>query len=454
MSFACAGGERRFYVGSYARTAAEPGIRLFGFDSGTSKIRLVGESAGVLSPSFCALAGDRLYAASEAAQRGGLAVYDLDENGVPAIMGEALFPDAAGTCFVLAHPTGACVYGADYDSGSVCVCLLDEQGQLTGPKTLVQHEGHGAQRAQDDPNRDRQRAPHVHTLSFVPGTAMVAAVDLGLDLIVLYQTDGAGRIVDAVGPTVVSCWPDALMSQAASSEVQAASSTPPAVSARTRLAGSARALGEARAPVRSERCPSNGMAASEARFSVRPAALVEVPLYSGPRIIAYHSRAPVAALVCELGCEVVLFRIDRDGSRWRPFVRLDLLNGAPAVADPADSGRPPLAAHCAFSPDGRFLYASTRGTNMLSGFELDDDCTPHARFSCPCGGRTPRHFALSPDGAFLAVANQTSDEVAMFRRDASTGKLDQVACVSCAAPSCIVWEEAGRRVGWKGSSIS
>lgn len=415
MSFACAGGERRFYVGSYARTAAEPGIRLFGFDSGTSKIRLVGESAGVLNPSFCALAGDRLYAASEAAQRGGLAVYDLDENGVPAIMGEALFPDAAGTCFVLAHPTGACVYGADYDSGSVCVCLLDEQGQLTGPKTLVQHEGHGAQRAQDDPNRDRQRAPHVHTLSFVPGTAMVAAVDLGLDLIVLYQTDGAGRIVDAVGPTVVSCWPDALMSQAASSEVQAA---------------------------------------SEARFSVRPAALVEAPLYSGPRIIAYHPRAPVAALVCELGCEVVLFRIDRDGSRWRPFVRLDLLNGAPAVADPADSGRPPLAAHCAFSPDGRFLYASTRETNMLSGFELDDDRTPHARFSCPCGGRTPRHFALSPDGAFLAVANQTSDEVAMFRRDASTGKLDQVACVSCAAPSCIVWEEAGRRVGWKGSSIS
>ena len=38
-------------------------------------------------------------------------------------------------------------------------------------------------------------------------------------------------------------------------------------------------------------------------------------------------------------------------------------------------------------------------------------------------GKTSRHFAIDPDGAVLLVANQGTDSVATFRRDAVSGAL-------------------------------
>ena len=40
-----------------------------------------------------------------------------------------------------------------------------------------------------------------------------------------------------------------------------------------------------------------------------------------------------------------------------------------------------------------------------------------------CGGKTPRHFTLDPTAQWLLCGNQDSATVAVFRRDAVTGKL-------------------------------
>lgn len=378
----------RLIASGYTASADEDGVRAFDASADGSGIAAVGGRGGIQSPSFCCAASrGGLYVAGEMPERGCLGRFGAD-----GIAEQLAFKKAAGTCFVLEHPEGLRLYGADYDSGSVCSCALALDGSMAGPVHLVQHEGHGASRATSDPNRERQNSPHVHTLSFVPGTNLLAAVDLGLDLIVLYRTDEEGRIVDAQGETALSPWPE------------------------------------------------GDRADSEARFPVRPAALVEAPLLSGPRIIAYHPHLPMAALVCELGCEVVLYRLSADGLLWQPFARWDLLQDVPAAELKALDG-PPLAAHCAFSPDGRFLYASTRGTDRITAFALDDGCRLVERFDAPCGGRTPRHFALSPDGGLLAVANQGSGDVALFKRSAATGKLVPAARIPFPRVSCIVWNQ-------------
>lgn len=411
----------RFYVSGYTTDAEEPGLFAFDLDEGTGKVTPAGTAAGVRSPSFIARAGDVLCAASETPDAGGLAAYRLDGAQVPTVAASLSFPGAAGTCFVLPHPTAPLLYGADYNTGSLCLCPTGEKGKPKGPVTLIQHQGHGLSRAAGDPHAGRQDGPHVHTLSFVGGTGLLAAVDLGLDLIAIYALDEAGAVVDAPEPPVPNRWAgsDSVLEE---------------------LLG----VGEQRCPVRLTRAAGEGKSV-EAILPVRPAAIVEVPVGAGPRIVAYHPTLPIAALICELACELILFRLNDGGLAWRPYAQVDLLADGEGRDRANAAGKPPLSAHVAFSSDGRFLYASTRGADQLAVFLLDGDGVIAGRRTCASGGRTPRHFALSPDGAFVAVANQTSGNVALFRRDGADGALTPVADLPCGKPSCILWDEPGER---------
>ncbi|MEO6805883.1 MAG: lactonase family protein, partial [Edaphobacter sp.] len=88
---------------------------------------------------------------------------------------------------------------------------------------------------------------------------------------------------------------------------------------------------------------------------------------------------------------------------------------------PADKN---AAAELAISPDGLFLYASNRGEDSLVVFSIrpkDGKLLPLQRIAC--GGKTPRHFTLDPTAEWLLCGNQDSATIAIFSRDAVTGKL-------------------------------
>jgi 6-phosphogluconolactonase len=89
---------------------------------------------------------------------------------------------------------------------------------------------------------------------------------------------------------------------------------------------------------------------------------------------------------------------------------------------PADKN---TAAELAISPDGLFLYASNRGEDSLVVFSIrpkDGKLDLVQRISC--GGKTPRHFTLDPTTQWLLCGNQDSATITIFRRDATTGKLN------------------------------
>ena len=57
-------------------------------------------------------------------------------------------------------------------------------------------------------------------------------------------------------------------------------------------------------------------------------------------------------------------------------------------------------------------------------------------------GKIPRNFEVSPDGRHLAAANQDSNNVVMFRIDASTGKLTPTGnVVEAGTPICVRFME-------------
>ena len=103
---------------------------------------------------------------------------------------------------------------------------------------------------------------------------------------------------------------------------------------------------------------------------------------------------------------------------------------------PADYAEANTAADVHLTPDGRHLYASNRGHDSIAMFRVGADGSLILLGHQPCGGRTPRNFAIDPEGQYLLAANQDSDNIAVFAIG-EDGLLRQTGDVPFPSPVCI-----------------
>jgi 6-phosphogluconolactonase len=98
------------------------------------------------------------------------------------------------------------------------------------------------------------------------------------------------------------------------------------------------------------------------------------------------------------------------------------------------------AAEIAISADGRFVYASNRGSDTIAVLAVDEGTGRLTPVQWAPAGRTPRFFTSDPTGRFMFVANEDDDTIQRFRLDAATGHLtaDGVAART-GSPVCIVF---------------
>ena len=163
---------------------------------------------------------------------------------------------------------------------------------------------------------------------------------------------------------------------------------------------------------------------------------------SGPRHLAFHPSGRWLYCIHELDCTVDLYHWSAQDGRAEaqlvPGSTVHLANpAAPATDDPKAVV---TAAEIAITRDGRFLYTSTRGANILTAFRIDATTGSLQQLQqLPCGGRTPRFFALDPTERWLLCAHQDSDSITVFARDPGTGSLRLQATHPAASPMCIVW---------------
>ena len=98
--------------------------------------------------------------------------------------------------------------------------------------------------------------------------------------------------------------------------------------------------------------------------------------------------------VCELDAAVCTFSY-RDG-------QLTFLCAASShIARPDNT-----AAAIRLSPDGKTLFASHRGEDCISAFDVGESGQLTWLYNAACGGRDPRDFCLTPAGDFLISANE------------------------------------------------
>lgn len=153
---------------------------------------------------------------------------------------------------------------------------------------------------------------------------------------------------------------------------------------------------------------------------------------AGPRHFSFHPNQRFAYLIEEMGGTVVSFAYKK--GKLKQVQRISSM----PVGDTSFAG----SADIHVSPDGKFVYATNRGnSNTIAIYSIDKkkgilSLITHQSVL----GKTPRNFNFDPTGNFLLVANQNSDEIVIFKRDAGTGLLtDSGRRVSLGKPVCIKW---------------
>ncbi|MDR1406381.1 MAG: lactonase family protein [Prevotellaceae bacterium] len=156
---------------------------------------------------------------------------------------------------------------------------------------------------------------------------------------------------------------------------------------------------------------------------------LELKKGSGPRHLAFNAAGDRAYVLQELDGTLTVLSVHPDAS-------LSVLQET-TVAN-GDGGNGAAAIH--LSPDGRFVYATNRGTaDNITCFSVATDGRLERAAQVATGGRGPRDFAITRDGRYLLVANQRSDLITVFKRNKKTGTLTPAGMeIKTGAPVCIV----------------
>ncbi|MGY3214196.1 lactonase family protein [Mucilaginibacter sp. HD30] len=135
---------------------------------------------------------------------------------------------------------------------------------------------------------------------------------------------------------------------------------------------------------------------------------------SGPRHMDFSTDGKFLYLVNEMAATVNQYAYNKGKVTF--IESLDL-------ASPGFTGRNG-AADIHVSPDGRFLYATNRGTaNELVVFGIDQASGKLHYLTRYPTGKEPRNFVIEPGGNFLLLAAQKDNIVNIYRIDKLTGLL-------------------------------
>jgi 6-phosphogluconolactonase len=155
---------------------------------------------------------------------------------------------------------------------------------------------------------------------------------------------------------------------------------------------------------------------------------------SGPRHLAFAPSGKFVYVLNEMACTVSVFSYDAQHGALSPVQTISTL--------PDDFKANRSTAEVFMHPSGKYLYSSNRGeANSITVFQVDlnsGKLTTVERVSTH--GRTPRGFGIDPTGAWLIAGNQDTDNVALFRINQETGKLEFTGqSVSVPTPVCVTF---------------
>ncbi len=159
----------------------------------------------------------------------------------------------------------------------------------------------------------------------------------------------------------------------------------------------------------------------------------KVPPGSGPRHLAFHGG--YAYVINEMLNTVTVFQHNERSGALEPLQNITTLpEGVTGNSSTAE-----IFVH----PNGKFVYGSNRGHDSIAVFAIGEGGRLTAVAHTSTQGKSPRNFALDPSGRWLIAANQDTNNMVVFKVDASTGKLTPAGhSAQLGAPVCVTFMPA------------
>jgi len=163
---------------------------------------------------------------------------------------------------------------------------------------------------------------------------------------------------------------------------------------------------------------------------------VSLPAGDGPRHFAFHPNQRWMYSIQEEGSTIVLF--DYAGEQGRLIARQTISSLPPGYAGSN------FCSEIMLTANGKFVYAGNRLHDSIAIFAVGDDGQLTFVTEEWTHGDYPRSFNFDPSGQFLYSCNQRADNIACFRVDGKTGKLDFTGHYTPVGnPSIIVFNDLG-----------
>jgi len=175
------------FLGTYTNTAKSKGIYVCRLDLATGALSNPRLAAETPSPSFLALhpTRDLLYAVNEVNEfegkkMGSVSAFEIDRTTGTLKPLNRQGSGGAGPAHIVVDGTGRNVLVANYGGGSVAVLPIAKDGSLQAASAVVQHTGSSV-------NKQRQSAPHAHSVNVDGANRFAYVADLGIDKVVIYR---------------------------------------------------------------------------------------------------------------------------------------------------------------------------------------------------------------------------------------------------------------------------
>lgn len=143
---------------------------------------------------------------------------------------------------------------------------------------------------------------------------------------------------------------------------------------------------------------------------------VSLPPGDGPRHFHFHPNGRWLYSIQEEGSTVVLFDYESKNGSLKARQTISTL--------PAGFGGSNFCSGILVSNDGKYVYAGNRLHDTIGIFSVGTDGTLTYVGEEWTRGNYPRSFNFDPTGQFLYCCNQRGDNIATFRVDRTTGKLN------------------------------
>jgi 6-phosphogluconolactonase len=198
------------FIGTYTpKGGPSKGIYRLELDLATGKLSKPEVAAELVDPSFLAIAPDRkhLYAVNETGnfrgeRSGSISAFAIDPKTGALKALNSQTSKGAAPCHIVVGRAGKHVLAANYTGGSACAVAIQPDGSLGEVTAFAPHKGSSV-------NKQRQEAPHAHSINLDPAGRFAFVADLGLDKVMIYRYDADKGTLTPSDPPAASVAPGA-----------------------------------------------------------------------------------------------------------------------------------------------------------------------------------------------------------------------------------------------------